>query len=106
MSCPVMKKIKVLEAKYVEDAESILIRGECTEGELKTQIHKNSFDFGSRTLPEINREMHKTAYLMEGKTLNLLFSDSIQDYEGLKEPETREKKIENNFELLAKGLER
>jgi hypothetical protein len=104
MSSPVSRKVKVLEASYVEDVESILILGECEEGKLRTQIHKNSFDFGSRTLSEINYEMHKTASLMEGKTLQLLFNDTIEDYNGLIEPSSRGKRVEDNLEVFARSL--
>lgn len=104
MASPVNKRVKVLEAKYVEDAESILILAECEEGQLRTQIHKSSFSFGERTPSEITYEMHKTAALMEGKTLNLLFTDTIDDYEGLKAPRKRESIAEDNIHLLAKGL--
>ena len=31
MATPVKRKVKIIEAKYVEDADSILILGECQE---------------------------------------------------------------------------
>ena len=74
---PVTKKIKVLTAKYVKDAESIAILGECEEGEIKTQISNSCFSFGSRTPKEIDHEMEKTAKLMVGKYINLVFDEDL-----------------------------
>ena len=75
---PVTKKIKVLKAEYIKDAESIAILGECSEGKLRTQISKSSFSFGSRTEAEIDYEMEKTASLMEGKEINLVFDEELE----------------------------
>jgi hypothetical protein len=73
----VLKKIKVLEAKYIKEAESIAIVGQCSDGNIKTQIGKSSFDFGKRSEQEIDYEMEKTAHLMEGKLINMVFDDEL-----------------------------
>ena len=75
---PVTKRIKVLKAEYVKEADSILILGEYAEGRLKTQISKSSFSFGSRTEKEIDYEMEKTANLMVGKEINLVFDGELE----------------------------
>jgi hypothetical protein len=75
---PVAKKIKILKAEYVKDADSIVILGECSEGQMRTQINKSSFSFGSRTEEEIDYEMEKLAHLMKGKTINLVFDEELE----------------------------
>jgi hypothetical protein len=74
---PVVRKIKVLEAKYVKEAESIIILGEGEEGKLRTQINKACFSFGRRTEEEIDYEMEKTAHLLVGKHINLAFDEEL-----------------------------
>ena len=76
---PVKKKIKILKAEYVKSCESIAILGECSDGQIKTQINKSSFSFGSRTEEEIDYEMEKTAHLMEGKEIYLVFDAELED---------------------------
>jgi hypothetical protein len=76
---PVTRKIKILKAEYVKDAESIAILGECSEGQVKTQINKSSFSFGARTTAEIDYEMEKTAHLMVGKEINLVFDAELEN---------------------------
>lgn len=75
---PVKKTIKVLRAEYVKDAESIVILGECSEGKMRTQINKSSFSFGSRSEAEIDYEMEKTAYMMVGKSINVVFDEELE----------------------------
>jgi hypothetical protein len=75
---PTKKKIKVLRAEYVKDCESIVILGECGEGQMRTQINKSSFSFGARTEAEIDYEMEKTASLMVGKEINLVFDAELE----------------------------
>lgn len=77
----VTKKIKVLEAEYVKEAESIVVMGECSEGRIRTQISKSSFDFGERSKAEIDFEMEKTAYMMIGKSINMVFDDKLEKKE-------------------------
>jgi len=77
MTAPVERDIKVLEADYIEDAESILIIGECAEGRLRTHIHKNCFSYGNRTEAEIVEELKKTASMMIDKTIKMVFDDEM-----------------------------
>lgn len=78
MAIPVKRDIKVLEAQYVRDANSILIVGECKEGRLRHQIHRSCFSFGNRTEEQIVKEMEKTAAMMVGKTLTMVFDPDLQ----------------------------
>ena len=77
MSIPVKRKVKVLEARYVEEAQAILIVGECSEGRLRTQIHRNCFLYGNRTEPEIKKELENTAQIMIGKTIEMVFDTEL-----------------------------
>ena len=74
MAIPIKKKVKVLEADYVRDADSILIIGECSEGRLRNQIHSSCFAFGSK---DKEAEMKKLAYLMIGKTITMVFDPEL-----------------------------
>ena len=74
---PVIRAIKVLEAEYVKEAESIIILGESKDGKLRTQINNGCFSFGKRTEEEIDYEMEKTAHLLIGKTINLAFDEEL-----------------------------
>lgn len=76
---PIKKPIKVLRAEYIKDCESIAILGECDQGRVKTQINKSSFSFGKRTNVEIDYEMEKTAYLLVGKTINIVFDEELEN---------------------------
>jgi len=76
---PVQKRIKVLRAEYVKDCESIVILGECGDGQMRTQINKSSFSFGSRTEAEIDYEMEKTASMMVGKEIRLVFDAELEE---------------------------
>ena len=88
MSNAVKKKVKILDAKYVRDTKSILILGECEHGRLHHQIHQSCFDFGRRTESEIHREMEKTAEMMKGKEIFMVFDPDLdgkmRDRVGLK----------------------
>lgn len=42
MTEPVKRKIKVLDAQYIEEADSVLIAGECQEGRFRQQIHSSN----------------------------------------------------------------
>jgi len=88
MSIPVKRKVKVLEAGYVEEAQAILIVGECSEGRMRTQIHRNCFLYGDRTEPDIKIELEKTAKMMIGKTIEMVFDTEldgkIKDHASLK----------------------
>lgn len=73
---PVKKKVKILEAKYSDEADSIIILGECEEGQLQHQIHSNCFEFGDKDKVV---EMKKTADLMIGKTINMVFDPGLDE---------------------------
>jgi len=76
MGRPVKKRVKVLKAEYVEDADSILILGECEDGKLRNQIPSSCFSFGNR---DKVTEMEKTAALMEGKMIDLVFDPDLAE---------------------------
>lgn len=77
MSRAIEKEIKVLEAEYVKDARSILIVGECSEGRLRTQINRTCFSYGNRSETEIVEELDKTASMMIGKTIKMIFDEDL-----------------------------
>jgi hypothetical protein len=71
----VRKKVKVIKAEYVDDVDSILILGEYDEGEMKHQIHSSCFTFGEL---DVATEMRKTADLMEGKEIFMVFDPDFE----------------------------
>ena len=79
MATPVKRQVKVLEAKYIKDAQSILIVGECKEGRLRQQINRDCFSYGIRTEEEIEKELQKTAEMMIGKTITMVFDPELND---------------------------
>lgn len=85
---PVKRTVKVLQAKYVDDAQSILLVGECAEGKFRQQLHRDCFSFGNRTEEEIVKELEKTAAMMVGKNITIVFDpeldNKIQDGSELK----------------------
>ena len=85
MAIPVKKLVHVLEAKYVIEADSIIILGSCDEGEFRHQINSSCFRFGD--LDRV-KEMTKTAELMVGKTITMIFDPDldgkIKDHYALK----------------------
>jgi hypothetical protein len=72
----VSKKIKVLKAQYVEETDSILLLGQCEEGVFRQQIHSSVFYFGNKNK---KKEMEKTAELMIGKTINMVFDPQLDN---------------------------
>ena len=79
MAIPVKRKIKVLKAEYVDDAQSILIQGEYKEGLLRHQIHRECFNFGTRSEEEIVKELQKTAEMMIGKEIVVIYDPELDD---------------------------
>ncbi len=75
MGTPVKKLVKVLEAKYVKDADSILIVGECEDGKFNNQINSSCFTFGNKDRVV---EMEKTAALMVGKSIYMVFDTELE----------------------------
>jgi len=73
---PVKKKIRVIQAKYIEEADSILIVGECDKGRLRHQIHSSCFTFEGR---DKKKEMEKTAAMMIGKNIDMVFDPQLKD---------------------------
>lgn len=69
----VTKVIKVLQAEYLRDADSILIVGEYEDGKMRHQIHRSCFEFGRRSESEIVEELEKTAAMMVGKKMRIEF---------------------------------
>ena len=102
MTEPIKKKVKVIQARYVEKAESILLKGQSEEGEINQQIHRMCFAYKGlsgedlraklESDPEFNKaynvEMTKTAELLIGKEIYLVFdqdlNDKIKDHHALK----------------------
>lgn len=59
MTEPVKRKVKVVDARYIDDADSILITGECQEGVFRQQIPAQTLlkgIFGNRELNISNEE--------------------------------------------------
>jgi len=76
MATPVKRKVKVLEAKYVEEADSIIIVGECQDGRFRQQINSSCFSFGDK---DKKTEMITTAELMLGKTIWMVFDTELEE---------------------------
>jgi hypothetical protein len=90
---PVRKRVLVIGATYMEDKKGIFIVGECDEGSFEHLIDRDSLaTFGDRSEEEIVEEMHKTADLMEGKQIWLIFDPSAQ------------KKLDNGEDLDYSGV--
>jgi len=73
----VKKVIRVLEAEYVEDVDSILLVGEEVngEGKIRHQIQSSCFTFGDKDIPT---EMTKLAELMIGKPIEIVFDVDLE----------------------------
>ena len=76
MAFPIKRTITVKEAKYVKEADSIILVGICEEGQIRHQIHSNAFYFGNKN-KEV--EMQKTAELMIGKKINIVFDTELNE---------------------------
>lgn len=99
---PVKKIIKVIKAEYVKSAESILLLGEAKEGQFRQQIHRLTFSYqglsGSDLQTKLTddkafeesyeKELEKTASLMIGKNIEMVFdpelNQKIKDHVPLK----------------------
>ena len=77
MAESVKRKVHVLDAEYSDEAKSILIVGECQEGKFRNQIHRNCFSYGNRSEPEIINELKKTADMMKGKVIDMIFDPDL-----------------------------
>ena len=67
---------KVLEASYVDEADSIVILAECEHGQFRHQINSSCFSFNGR---DKRTEMIKTADLLINKKIWLAFNKSEED---------------------------
>jgi len=76
MAEPVKRKVKILKADYVKEADCILVVGECEQGRLRHQIHSSCFSFGDK---DVEAEMKKTAELMIGKTIWMVFDPDLPE---------------------------
>lgn len=83
---PEPKKVKarLLDAKYIKEAQSVLMMLECEHGRFRSQIHRNSIaSFGNRTEEEIEEAMEKYvetlkyAYVGKDKLINTVFDTEI-----------------------------
>lgn len=76
MAEPTKVKVKVIQAEYVEETDSILLVGQCSKGLFRQQIHSSCFTFGDK---DKRLEMAKTAELMVGKHINVVFDKDLND---------------------------
>jgi hypothetical protein len=77
MSRVVKKKVRVLSAQYIKEAQSIVIVGECENGRLRHQIHRDCFSYGDRTEKQIEKELENTAKMMVGKEIWMVFDPDL-----------------------------
>lgn len=75
----VKRRVKILKAEYSDEAKSILILGECSEGKFRNQIHKDCFSYGNRSDKEIRHELEKTAEMMINKTIIMVFDPDLDE---------------------------
>lgn len=75
MSNLVEKVIEVKEAEYVNETDSIVLIGQCDEGMIRTQINSTCFSFGDK---DKAIEMQKTAELMIGKKIKMVFDEDSE----------------------------
>lgn len=82
---PIKRKVRVLKAEYVKEADSIIFLGECKEGRFRQQLHSSCFYFGDKDKEE---EMKKLALIAVGKNVFMIFDTEldgkIQDHVPLK----------------------
>ena len=76
MAIPVKRKVRIIEATYNKESDSIVMIGECAEGRLRHQIHSNCFNFGNL---DKETEMKKTAEMMIGKPIMMVFDPDLMD---------------------------
>lgn len=74
MAIPVKRIVRVIEAEYVAEADSICVVCECSDGKVRNQIHSSCFTFGDKNKEE---EMKKLAGLMIGKNINMVFDTEL-----------------------------
>jgi len=74
MADTVEDKLKVLEASYDEEMDSIVLVGECREQHVRHRLPSSLFEFGDK---DKATEMKKTAAMMVGKTINMVFNPDL-----------------------------
>jgi len=79
MAEAVTRNVFILEAEYSDEAKSIIILGECQEGKFRNQIHRNCFTYGDRPESEIIKELKKTAEMMVGRRINIVFDPDLDE---------------------------
>ena len=83
MSVPVKRTLNVLSAKYVSDAKSVLIVGECEEGRFRTQIYRDALIPGGiqEGLPEKDVGKLFTSFAKDivGKELTIVFDPDVTE---------------------------
>jgi len=95
MSEPKKVKARLLDAKYIKEAKSVLMMLECEQGKFRSQVHRDSIaTFGDRTEKEIEQEMEKYveilkySYVGRNKFINAVFdpdlNEKIKDHANLK----------------------
>jgi hypothetical protein len=75
MKEPAKKLIEVLEAEYVHESDSIVLIGRCEDGMIRNQINSSCFSFGNK---DKSYEMEKTAKLMIGKKIYMVFDEACE----------------------------
>ncbi len=86
MTEPRKIKARLLDARYVKEAKSVLLFLECEKGQFKSQIHRDAIaTFGSRTEDQIEQEMKKyvellkCSYVGRDKYINAVFDSDLND---------------------------
>lgn len=79
-------KATLLDARYIKDAQSILMILECDQGRFRTQIHRNAIaTFGDRTEEDITKEMEKYVDILKfklkgkEKAVNAIFDPNLSE---------------------------
>jgi hypothetical protein len=89
----VKKVLKVTQAQYIKEAESIVLLGEGSEGTFRQQIHRLSFSYQGLSGDDLQtrlsddkgfeeeyiKELEKTASLMIGKSVNMVFDPELNE---------------------------
>ena len=83
---PTKVKTRLLDAKYIKDAQSVLMILECEQGRFRSQVNSNSIaSFGNRTESEIVKEMEKYVeilrhtYIGKDKFINAIFDTELNE---------------------------
>jgi hypothetical protein len=86
MAEPRKVKARLLDARYIKDAQSVLMILECEQGRFRSQVNRNTIaSFGNRTESEIEKEMEryveilKYAYVGKEKFINAIFDTELNE---------------------------